>query len=106
MSKRFVSRGTKPRPVDVVPTNSGIVHAVVIVTTGATEVPTSNMTNRHTVVAYNNSSTACYLGASDVESSTGYPLRKFDAIELDLDASIQLYAIVAVGTTEIRVLEI
>ena len=106
MSKRFVSRGTKPTPVDVVPTNSGIVQAVVIVTTGATEVPANNMTNRHTIIAYNASSTPCFLGASNVEIGTGYPLLKFDAIELDLDSSIQLYAIVALGNTEIRVLEI
>jgi len=46
-----------------------------------------------------------YLGDSGVTSATGFPLYKFDEIELDVNVDAGVYAIAATTNAEVHVLE-
>ncbi len=75
------------------------------VTTSATALPNSNLTNRRALIVYNNSSNTIYIGGSDVTTSNGLPVpaSSYSPI-LDAGYNMTVYAI-AGSTSDVRVLE-
>jgi len=81
----------------------------VTVTTTATAIPTTPMSNRKAITVFNMSQSAgeiVYLGNSSVTTATGYPLQPYQGLPFDLGSGAKLYGIVASGTIEVRTMEI
>lgn len=75
------------------------------VTTTATAIPSSNATDRRSIILKNEGAVTVYLGGSAVTSSTGFPLEAGDTLPLDLGNDIILYGITASGSADVRTLE-
>lgn len=78
--------------------------SAVSVTTSATLLPASALTNRTSLCVYNNGSATLFVGTSGVTTSTGFPVPAGGAFCDDV-GSQPYYGIVASGTVEARVLE-
>lgn len=79
----------------------------IVVTTTATRLD-STETDRdagESISIYNDSAGTVYLGASDVDVSSGYPLAPATHLSFDLDDDEHLYGRVASGTATVRVIE-
>ena len=94
------------RQVDVSPLHGVVKSTAVSVSTSATPLPPSPLSGRYAISIVNNSSSTVYLGGSDVTTSNGYALYKYDSIDLDLDDETIIYAVVSSGTADVRVLEV
>ena len=98
-----------PQPVTNININGlrGPVKSTAItVTTIATALPTTNLTNRRSVIVYNNSSAVVYLGGSTVTSAQGFPVPSGQySPPIDLSDRVTLYGIVSTSTADVRVLE-
>lgn len=79
----------------------------VTVSTTATQLPSSNLSNRRSVIIYNNSSSLVYIGGEDVTVANGLPVQ-VDSYSPPIDAgqTMDLYAVVSSGSSEVRVLEV
>ena len=89
------------------PTGVVIAHGAVSVTTSATKIPTTNLSDRKAIVIKNCDDTSkLYLGGSGVTTANGYWLNPTESISFELGAGAQLYGICASGTVEARYLEI
>lgn len=84
---------------------STVLSAAVSVTTSATALPTSALSNRRVLWIYNNGAVAIYLGASGVTTSAGFPLLPGQSVSLEIGA-LPIYGRVASGTAEARIMEI
>ena len=61
--------------------------------------------DRHSCLLLNNSEVDIYLGSSTVDTSSGFPLKKGMYLALDLGQG-NMYAVVATGTADLRILEL
>jgi len=75
------------------------------VTTTAGAIPATALTNRRTILVYNNGSETVYLGKSTVATTTGYPLAPGDEKSFDLHDGLVLYGITESGTSDVRTME-
>ena len=82
-----------------------IKQSAVTVTTTATALPATAVEGRISLAIYNNGAATIYLGASDVTTTTGYPLAAGAEISLDVGMNVIVYARIAAGTANVRVLE-
>jgi hypothetical protein len=72
--------------------------------TSATAIPGTSLTNRRRLYIKNVDTTTFYIGASNVSTTDGYPVRQFEEVVLDV-ASVSVYAISGSSATA-KVLEI
>lgn len=85
---------------------SGAIGATSITTT-ATDIIGTDLANRTSVILYNNGSKTCYVGLSNaVTTSTGIPLTVGASLEIEATAAVNLHAITATGTADVRYLEL
>jgi hypothetical protein len=77
--------------------------AAVSVTTSATALPSSVLTNRKRLILYNAGTQTVFLGTSGVTTSTGLGLLAGGSFETDGDVAV--YGIVAATTCDVRVME-
>jgi len=98
-----------PQPVtsiNINPLRGYLKSTAVDVTTSATALPTTPMELRRSLIIYNNSSKTIYLGGSDVTTSGGFPIAAGTySPPIDAGPILIVYAKVASGTAEVRVLE-
>lgn len=79
----------------------------VTVTTSATALPTTALTNRRSLVVYNNSSVTVFIGGSSVTTSNGMPIAAGTySPAIDASPGLVIYGIVASSTADMRVLEL
>lgn len=90
----------------------GIQNTVITVGTTPTKIPAVPFANRNSmsVRVWNLADTAViiYFGKSTVTTANGYPKGHGEEVILDVqdNAAVELYAVVAAGTAEVRVLEL
>lgn len=85
---------------------SGAIGATSITTT-ATDIIGTDLANRTSVILYNNGSKTCYVGLSNaVTASTGIPLTVGASLEIEATSAVNLHAITATGTADVRYLEL
>ena len=99
-----------PMPVtqiDVNPLRGAFKASAVSVGTTAAALPASNLSNRRSIIVYNNdASAALYVGGSDVSTTNGIPVAAGTfSPPVDAGSSMVLYGIVASGSVNVRVLE-
>jgi len=85
----------------------GVANNTTTVTTSATAIPTTNLGGRESIaIRLNDTTDTVYVGDSSVTTANGFTLdSSVPAITIDLDDSVQLYAIAASGTVDIRTFE-
>ena len=98
-----------PTPVtqiDVNPLRGVFKTTAVTVTTSATALPTSSLSNRRSIIVYNNdASVTLYIGGSDVSATNGVPVTAGTySAPVDAGSSMTLYGIAA-SSINVRVLE-
>lgn len=72
-----------------------------------TALPTTALSDRRSIMVYNNDSDTVYLGDASVTTSTGFPVPPSSySPSLDMGDTMVLYAVVGTGTADVRVLEI
>ncbi len=94
--------------VRIMPLTIGVKSTAVSVGNTATALPATALAGRESIAIYNNeaSDKTIYVGASDVSTANGFALSSNNpSMSIDLDDSVVLYAIVASGTCDVRVLE-
>lgn len=85
---------------------SGAIGATSITTT-ATDIIATDLANRTSVILYNNGSKTCYVGLNNtVTTATGIPLTVGSSLEIEATAAVNLHAITASGTADVRYLEL
>jgi len=77
----------------------------VTVSTSATAIPTTALSNRRCIIIVNISTNDIFLGPSSVTTATGYQLAADQAISIDVADNVTIYGIAA-GSSEVRYLEI
>ena len=83
------------------------VTASTTVTTSATQLAATALTDRKTLVVANTSATViAFIGGSGVTTATGFPLEPKGNYSFDMEDTATLYAIVASGTLDIRTMEL
>jgi hypothetical protein len=71
----------------------------------ATQIP-NNVTNRKNLNVTNITSGTVYIGfSSNVIQTTGYPLRQFDSLSMDI-GSMNLYGYFQTGSADLRLIQI
>lgn len=79
----------------------------VTVTTTPTPLPSEVLSQRRSLVVYNNSSSTIYIGGQDVSSSNGMPVPATSySPAIDAGVKMVVYGIVAASTADVRVLEL
>lgn len=74
--------------------------------TTPTKLPGAALTNRRSIIIYNNGSQTVYLGGDDVSVTNGFPVAAGSySPSIDLSDRVELYGIVTTSTANIRVLE-
>tara|TARA_R110000824_G_scaffold28637_2_gene96014 strand:- start:921 stop:1286 length:366 start_codon:yes stop_codon:yes gene_type:complete len=78
----------------------------VVCSTTPTRIMVAGVTGYDEVKCQNPSATALYFGGSEVETGTGFPVcadtRQCASAQIDLDANLSLYCVVALGSARIR----
>lgn len=94
--------------VGVSPADIAISDNSITVTSSATELAASGtpLADRRTLCIFNNSSVTIYIGDSGVTTSTGFPLGAGAAMYLDVSDDVDVYAIAASGSNNVRILEL
>ena len=78
----------------------------ITVATSATPLPDEVLSNRRSLVIYNNSSVTVFVGGSDVTTTNGMPVPASSySPALDASPNLILYGIISTGTANVRVLE-
>lgn len=77
----------------------------VTVSTGATLLPATALSDRIGIILHNLGSNTVYLGNAAVTSANGLPLESGEKLALDIGNTALLYGIVSTGTSEVRILE-
>ena len=75
-------------------------------TVGGTDLAGTDLANRKYAFIYNNGNRRVFIGNSGVTAATGFPLTPRGYLELRAGASIDLHAIAAGGTQDVRFLEL
>lgn len=79
----------------------------VTVTSAVTSLPTSNLTYRRSLIVYNNSANTIYIGGSDVTVNNGLPVPASSySPPVDAGMNMDLYAVAASGSNNVRVFEV
>jgi hypothetical protein len=88
--------------------DTGLANSAVTVdtTVGGTQLVSSALANRKTVEIQNLGNRAIFLGLSGVTSSTGYRIPARGSFSKEIGPNLDLYAIAAGGSQDIRVLEL
>lgn len=77
----------------------------VTISSTATSIPSSALSKRKILTLKNFGTQIVYIGASDVTTSSGFPLDPRDGFEMAIEEDVTLYGIVASGTADLRILE-
>ena len=85
--------------------NARILPQAVTVATTATALPTTALAGRKSILIQNAGSATMYLGGSTVTTSNGILLAAGLSLPFDIGEAVTIYAIVADGTQEARILE-
>ena len=85
--------------------NGSILGSTTSVTDSATEIPSSALANRRTILIKNNGAQEIFLGPSGVTALTGYPLASGAEVGLEITDSVSIFGITASGSSDIRTLE-
>ena len=82
--------------------------AVTVPATGVTPLPSPSLSNRRSLVAYNNDASATlYIGGSDVTASNGIPVPAGTySPAVDASPGLVVYGVSSSGSIDIRVLEL
>ena len=99
-----------PQPVTHVSINGLIGEAVstaVTVTASLTALPSTALSNRRSLVCYNNSSsTTIFIGGANVTAASGIPVPAGTySPSMDASARLIIYAVTSTGSADVRVLE-
>ncbi len=86
--------------------NVGFASEAATVTAIAAPLPVSSLAGRKRVIIQNNSDASVYLGDASVTTLTGLILGKGSSIELPVGEVIAMYAVVASGSKNVRVLSL
>jgi hypothetical protein len=88
--------------------NTALAHSAVAVdtTAGGTDLVGTDLANRKYLNVYNGGNRKIYLGNSGVTSVNGFPVSPGSYLEMRAGASIDIHAISASGTQDIRILEL
>jgi hypothetical protein len=78
--------------------------SVSVGTSAVTALPTSALTNRRRLYIKNVNTETFYIGDNNVSTSSGYPVRQYEEVVIDV-AAITVYAIAAAAAT-VKVLEV
>jgi hypothetical protein len=70
----------------------------VSVGTTATALPATSLTNRRRLYIKNINNSTFYIGASDVTTTDGYPVRQYEEVVIDM-AGVTIYAIAGPGAS-------
>lgn len=89
------------------PLTISILSSTTTVTTTAGKIPATALAGRESIaIRLNDISDTVYIGHSGVTTANGFKLdSSLPAITLDLDDSVDVYAIVGSGTADVRTLE-
>jgi hypothetical protein len=92
--------------VSINPNRGTVLATAVSVTASATPLPVTALADRRSMTIFNNSSVTVYVGGSSVTTANGMPVPA-GAYGPSIDAGPRniVYAIVATGTADVRVLE-
>jgi hypothetical protein len=83
------------------------VYAAVSVGATATDLVATDLANRTSIIVQNAGLRDCYIGLnSSVTTANGLLLTRGASIELEASAALNLHAITAAGTTDVRVMEL
>jgi len=85
--------------------NDLVLQKSITVTTSATQVPGTNLTDRRNITFINNADQVMYLGDASVTISDGLPMGIGQNISVDASDTVDFFAIVETGTGDMRVLE-
>lgn len=86
--------------------NTTVLATAVSVTTSATLLPASALANRKKIEIQNNGDKSIFVGGSGVTTASGVEVAKGATYSQELGPSALIYAIVASGTCDVRVMEI
>lgn len=98
-----------PKPATSININSlrgPVLATQVTVAATATATPTTSISQRRSLIIYNNSSQTVYLGDENVNTNDGFPVPASQySPPMDLGDNVELYAIVSSGTADVRIFE-
>jgi hypothetical protein len=86
--------------------NTSIVNTPTNITTSATDILATDLTNRKYLFLYNNGEQKVFLGGSGVTVANGFPLSPRSYMEMRAGSAINIHAISNVGTNEVRAMEL
>ena len=81
-------------------------HSAVTVSSTATDLVATDLTNRKRIIIQNNGSKEIFVGSSTVTTATGISIPTGANVELDAGPLVNLYAITVSGTSNVRILEL
>lgn len=96
--------------VDLVPLDNGILQTVTSVNTTTTVIPTTALDGRKAMIIKNLDNVTVYIGSgnvtSDSNSTGGFPLFQYDALQIDLGENTLIYGITAASSANVSSLEV
>lgn len=90
----------------VVETNNGIANSTITATTTAAAIVGTALADRTKVLIQNNGSSVVYIGDSGVTDTTGVRIPKGGSFEINVSDAVNLFAVTANGTADLRVMEL
>lgn len=103
---RAIGSGSGDTSIKTAGAETATASQATIATTAALLIPAS-LTDRSGLVIKNNGSELMYVGfsAAEANSSTGYPLASGEALGMDVSAGVQVWAVAASTSVDVRILE-
>jgi len=86
--------------------NTAVAQTAVTVSTSAVKLPTTPLANRRAIYIVNLGGVTIFLGGSGVTTANGYPVAANGGISIAVGAGIDVYAIAASGSNDVRFLEV
>lgn len=86
--------------------HQSMAYGSVSVTTSATDLVASDLANRKRILLQNLGTKKVYVGDASVTTANGIELFPGNSIELDIGPQIDIYAIAAAGSQDVRVMEL
>ena len=71
----------------------------------AAKLPTTPITNRKSLMIFNNSTDIIYIGDGTVDATNGYPIYPRGQISIQIEDGVDLYGISAGAASNLRLLE-
>ena len=87
-------------------THQSLVHAAVSVADTATDLVASDLANRKKILVQNADNKAIFIGGASVTTANGLRLSGGGVLELEIGPGVNLHAITASGTADVRVVEL